>query len=85
MATEAVPLAPADSTPAPIISVMAAYQEPVDYQAIWDEQFSAFQNDAFSLLDVSSNANQMGVSFALFGNRRMLMLRTHEAIPGKGP
>lgn len=80
-ATEAVPLVPADNTPAPMISVMAAYQEPVDYQAIWDEQFSAFQNDAFSLLDVSSNANQMGVSFALFGNRRMLMLRTHEAIP----
>ena len=53
-----------------------------DYQAIWDEHFSFFQNDAFSLLDVSSNANQMGVSFALFGDRRMAMWRTHEAVAG---
>jgi hypothetical protein len=51
-----------------------------DYQAIWDKQFSVFQNDSFSLLDVSSNANQMGVSFGVFGNRRMLMVRTHEAM-----
>ncbi|MHB8628174.1 MAG: hypothetical protein ACYDEO_18455 [Aggregatilineales bacterium] len=80
VATEAATLIPADSTPAPMISSMAVYRGQEDYQAIWDQQFSAFQNDAFSLLDVSSNANQMGVSFALFGNRRMLMLRTYEAI-----
>jgi hypothetical protein len=50
-----------------------------DYQAIWDKQFSFFQNEAFALLDVSSNADQMGVSFAWFGDRRMAMLRTHQA------
>jgi hypothetical protein len=51
-----------------------------DYQGIWDERFSFFQNEAFALLDVSSKANQMGVSFAWFGDRRLAMLRTHEVV-----
>ena len=34
-----------------------------DYQSDWDERYSVFQNDMFALLDVSSNANQLGVSF----------------------
>ena len=51
-----------------------------DYQAIWDRQFSFYQNDIFALLDVSSNANQMGVSFAWFGDERMAMLRTHDVV-----
>jgi hypothetical protein len=51
-----------------------------DYQAMWDERFRFLQNDNFALLDVSSNANQMGVSFAWFGDRQMAMVRTHEAV-----
>jgi hypothetical protein len=49
-----------------------------DYQKIWDENFSVFQNDLFALLDVSSNANQLGVSFGSFGNRPLAMIRTHK-------
>ena len=33
------------------------------------------------MLDVSSNANQMGVSFASLGDRRATLMRTHEAVP----
>ena len=51
-----------------------------DYQTFWDERFAFFQNDAFALLDVSSNANQMGVSFAWFGERQMTLVRTHQAV-----
>lgn len=51
-----------------------------DYQAIWDGMFSSVQNDVFALLDVSSNANQMGVSFGSFGGRRMAMVKTHGAV-----
>jgi hypothetical protein len=49
-----------------------------DYQQIWNERFRFLQDDNFALLDVSSNANQMGVSFAWFGDRQMAMVRTHE-------
>src|SRR6202022_2151763 len=41
-----------------------------DYQVMWDERFGFLQRDNFALLDVSSNANQMGVSFAWFGDRQ---------------
>jgi hypothetical protein len=36
-----------------------------DYQSQWDKEFSVFENEMFALLDVSSSANQMGVSFNL--------------------
>jgi len=39
-------------------------------QADWDRQFAAFEQEQFALLDVSSNADQMGVSFAWFDPRR---------------
>ncbi len=51
-----------------------------DYQALWDQQFSFFEGDVFALLDVSSNANQMGVSFAWFGDQRMAMLQTFAVV-----
>ena len=81
-ATETSTTVAPDNALASEFSTMAFYTQQglPDYQAIWDKQFSVFQNDAFSLLDVSSNANQMGVSFGVFGNRRMLMVRTHEAM-----
>jgi hypothetical protein len=72
--------------PAPAASTRAfSRKTPIpDYQAIWDEQFAFFRNDAFALLDVSSNANQMGVSFAWFQDRRMALVRTHDAVADDG-
>ena len=40
-------------------------------QADWDRNFAAFENEQFSLLDVSTNADQMGVSFAWFNEQRV--------------
>ena len=45
---------------------------------VWNERFASLRDDNFALLDVSSNANQMGVSFA-FGGGRMSFVRTHQA------
>ncbi len=36
-----------------------------DYQRIWDDNYGFFANDMFALLDVSSHANQMGISFQM--------------------
>ncbi len=47
-----------------------------DLQVDWDKSVAILQNDIFSLLDVSSNANQMGVSFAWFSGRQMEIKRT---------
>ena len=44
----------------------------------WGERFGRLLDDDFALLDVSSNANQLGVSFA-FGGSQMYFVRTHEA------
>jgi hypothetical protein len=56
-----------------------------DYGAIWDENTRFLQQDVFSLLDVSTNADLLGVSFGTFTNRRMMMLSTHVAIPAADP
>lgn len=58
---------------------MMAVQIP-DLQAQWDKAFSYYQNDLFALLDVSSNANQMGVSFGSFGGERTILLRTFDVV-----
>jgi hypothetical protein len=50
-----------------------------DYARLWDEQTGRLQQDAFALLDVSTKADLLGVSFALFGDRRMAMVTTHTA------
>ena len=49
-----------------------------NYEKEWDDQFGNQLTDSFALLDVSSNANQMGISFGLFGQGRMAMMRTAE-------
>jgi len=65
-------------------AMMAVGQPPLpDYQALWDEHFSFLPNDVFALLDVSSNANQMGVSFAWFGEGRLAMMQTLAAVPAQ--
>jgi hypothetical protein len=48
-----------------------------DLEKIWDDAFQIFTQEAFALLDVSSNANQFGVSFASFGRDRLAMMQTH--------
>ena len=60
-------------------------QDPLPTINEWDERFGYLQQDNFALLDVSSNANQMGVSFAWFGDRQMTLVRTHEAVPIEAP
>ena len=70
----------AESNPQADVAFAARARFTPDYQKFWDERFAFFQNDAFALLDVSSNANQMGVSFAWFGERQMTMVRTHQAV-----
>jgi hypothetical protein len=52
-----------------------------DYKKVWDDRFgNSINTDAFALLDVSSNANQLGVSFSLSGGNRMQMLRTADVV-----
>ncbi|RYZ41644.1 MAG: hypothetical protein EOP49_28785, partial [Sphingobacteriales bacterium] len=46
-----------------------------DYPKEWNDKIGQLENDAFALLDVSSNANQMGISFYYFPGGRMTMVR----------
>ena len=75
------------ATPAPGVNIehpgadanlahaMLLQHEP-DYQDIWDDQTRCLQQDLFALLDVSTNADLLGVSFDVFGVRRVDMVRT---------
>lgn len=40
-------------------------------QVDWSRNFEIFENEQFALLDVSTNADQMGVSFAWFNEQRV--------------
>jgi hypothetical protein len=71
---------PALGAPEMRLMVSAGAPQLPDYQALWDERFSFYQDDVFALLDVSSNADQMGVSFAWFGDRRLAMMQTHAVV-----
>ena len=73
--------APATNTGAGNLSSinLGAVQIP-NYQGIWDEHFSSISNDAFALLDVSSNANQLGVSFGVAGRGNFGMVRTGNVV-----
>ncbi|MEO8399926.1 MAG: hypothetical protein ABI550_08960, partial [Ignavibacteriaceae bacterium] len=48
----------------------------IDLEDLWDKAFSLFLDDVFALLDVSSNADQMGISFASFEQQRTDLVRT---------
>ncbi|HJR08190.1 MAG TPA: hypothetical protein VJ842_13090 [Pyrinomonadaceae bacterium] len=50
-----------------------------NYGGIWDEFTRQLQLDTFALLDVSTNADLLGVSFGQFGGRRTPMITTHVA------
>lgn len=47
-----------------------------DYNSEWNDKMRVLENDAFALLDVSSKANQMGVSFYYFPQGKMALMRT---------
>jgi hypothetical protein len=59
---------------------LAAMQPPPDYGAIWEKSVAGLQRDQFALLDVSTKADLLGVSFGTFGSDRMPMLTT--MLPG---
>ncbi len=48
-----------------------------DYGVIWDGLTGRLRSELFALLDVSTNADLLGISFNVFGDRRMAMVATH--------
>jgi hypothetical protein len=52
-----------------------------DYQSLWERDLLCLQQDLFALLDVSTNADLLGVSFNIFGTRQLAMVRTHAVAP----
>jgi hypothetical protein len=48
-----------------------------NYRNQWDQRTTFYGADAFALLDVSTNADLLGISFGTFGDRRLMMIRTH--------
>jgi hypothetical protein len=48
-----------------------------NYGAQWEQRTRFYGDDVFSLLDVSTNADLLGISFGTFGDRRLMMIRTH--------
>jgi hypothetical protein len=82
----------ASTIPGPIDARSGVHQPPApmagvappglpDYGAIWDEGTRALQQELFALLDLSTNADLLGVSFGIFFDRRMAMLPTHLEAP----
>ena len=63
----------------PTVKTLIMAKQAPNYQKQWDNQFSALQKEVFALLDVSSNADQIGVSYAQFGSTRMAMVQTYKA------
>lgn len=47
-----------------------------DYDGIWNESTGRLVDDYFALLDVSTNADLLGISFGVFNNTRMAMVTT---------
>jgi hypothetical protein len=59
------------AVPQPNASFAAGFIGRQSNQRDWERHFAAFQNEQFALLDVSTNADQMGVSFAWFNEQRV--------------
>lgn len=64
----------------PTHTMMAVSNQLPNYQEQWDGKFGSFGYDAFALLDVSSNANQLGVSFGYTRGDRRAFVRTGDVI-----
>ncbi|MBI1766066.1 MAG: hypothetical protein HYR56_32070 [Acidobacteria bacterium] len=69
----------------PFFKASSVVQRPLDYDAIWEGDTQRFQQDTFALLDVSTNADLLGVSFGLFGDRRLALLQTFAVAPANNP
>lgn len=63
------------------MSAMAFIARPPDYTGIWDKQTLCLLQDLFALLDVSTNADLMGISFAGIGGGRLASFRTFGVTP----
>jgi hypothetical protein len=64
-----------------LIAEMAISEHLPDYQSQWDKQTLCLQQDLFALLDVSTHADLLGVSFNVFGGARLAMVTTHTVAP----
>jgi len=51
-----------------------------NYEDLWNERTQRLQQDTFALLDVSTNADLLGISFSVFDDQRMAMVTTHTAV-----
>jgi hypothetical protein len=60
----------------PPIDVTRSPPPPPDYGDIWEKSVAGLQRDQFALLDVSTNADLLGVSFGSLGSARMAMQTT---------
>jgi hypothetical protein len=78
--------APASENISGTIHTEMSIQGLPDYQGIWNNRFGYFESDMFALLDVSSHANQVGVSVRSFnyyrggnmaGNEQLEMYKTY--------
>lgn len=59
------------------LETQAAADTPLpNYQEQWDGLTTCLRQDLFALLDVSTNADLLGVSFNVFGTERVAMVRT---------
>lgn len=63
-----------------IRTMMAVNNQLPNYQEQWDGKFGSLDYDAFALMDVSSNANQLGVSFGYTRGDRGALLQTGAVI-----
>lgn len=48
-------------------------------EGIWDDYFDVLTNETFALLDVSTQADLMGISFNYIGDETHLFMTTHQA------
>lgn len=66
--------------PSPAEESFAVYIPPElpDYGYFWDEAISIFPRDQFALLDVSTNADLLGITFGSFDGNRMLRMTTFQ-------
>jgi hypothetical protein len=60
----------------PPIDVTRSPPPPPDYGDIWERSVAGLQVDQFALLDVSTNADLLGVSFGSIGTARLAMRTT---------
>lgn len=90
--SEAVSIPPVGDTPNNVLVPTTAFARETDgdsqlpdYGEIWDVITQSLQQDVFALLDVSTNADLLGISFGVFDDRRLAMLTTHRAVSESAP